>query len=152
MSMAALYQIGENGSRAEQWEIDEEPVVVGRNRQAKVNIEDEGLSRRHFLIVREGEDYLIKDLNSRNGTWVDGRRVFEEKLHNNERILAGHTLFLFADQPGSSATGAPLATGSHGTVLLSAMPKPGTQSKRNSFPGVIPAELAHPAGLEPPVS
>jgi pSer/pThr/pTyr-binding forkhead associated (FHA) protein len=123
MSMAALYHIGDDGSRTEQWEVDEEPVVVGRNRQAKVNIDDEGVSRRHFLILREGEDYLIKDLNSRNGTWVDGRRVFEEKLHHNDCILAGHTMFLFADHPGSSATAGKLQTGPHGTVMICTTPE-----------------------------
>src|SRR5512137_923371 len=97
--MAALYQIGDDGSRAERWVIDEEPVVVGRSGQAKVSIEDEGVSRRHFLILRDGEDYVIKDLNSRNGTWVHGRRVCAEKLHNNDCILAGHTVFLFAERP-----------------------------------------------------
>ena len=122
--MAALYQIGEDGSRTEQWDIDEEPVVVGRSGQAKVSIEDEGVSRRHFLILRDGEDYLIKDLNSRNGTWVDGRRVFAEKLHHNDRILAGRTLFLFAERPVSSTTVSQPLTGPHGTVLISAAAAP----------------------------
>lgn len=113
--MATLYQITEDGSRAERWEIDEEPVVVGRSVQAKVNIGDEGVSRRHFLILRDGEDYVIKDLNSRNGTWLDGRRISAEKLHHDDRILAGRTLFLFAEQPVSSAT---VSKGPHGTVIV----------------------------------
>jgi pSer/pThr/pTyr-binding forkhead associated (FHA) protein len=124
MSMATLYQIGDEGSRAERWEIDEEPVVVGRSGQARVSIEDEGLSRRHFLIRRDGGDYVIKDLNSRNGTWVDGQRVFAEKLHHNDHILAGRTRFLFADRPVLSTTiGKPL-TGPHGTVMIRAAPEP----------------------------
>jgi pSer/pThr/pTyr-binding forkhead associated (FHA) protein len=120
MNMAALYQIEGDGSRAEKWEIDEEPVVVGRNGRAHVNIKDEGLSRRHFLIQRDGRDYVIKDLNSRNGTWVDGRRVYAEKLHHNDHIVAGRTLFLFAEQPGSSTTVDKPLTGSHGTVMITA--------------------------------
>jgi pSer/pThr/pTyr-binding forkhead associated (FHA) protein len=118
--MATLYQITEDGSRAERWEIDEEPVVVGRSVQAKVNIGDEGVSRRHFLILRDGEDYVIKDLNSRNGTWLDGRRVFAEKLHHDDRILAGRTLFLFAERPVSSSM---VSKGPHGTVIVPAAPK-----------------------------
>ncbi len=109
--MAELYHIGDDGSRAERWEIEEEPVVVGRSGQAKVSIGDEGLSRRHFLILRDGEDYVIKDLNSRNGTWLAGRRVFAEKLHNNDCILAGHTVFLFADRPDLSTNGRQTADG-----------------------------------------
>ena len=124
INMAALYQIDDDGSRAERWEIDEESVVVGRNGRAQVNIKDEGLSRRHFLIQREGRDYFIKDLNSRNGTWVDGRRVYAEKLHDNDHILAGRTLFLFADQPESPISADKLLTGPHGTVMISAASEP----------------------------
>ena len=120
MNMATLYQIGDDGSRADLCEIDEEPVVVGRSGRARVNIEDDGLSRRHFLIQRDGGDYVIKDLSSRNGTWVDGERVFAEKLHHNAHILAGRTLFLFADQPVSSTVLRKPLTGPHGTVLISA--------------------------------
>ena len=75
MSMATLYQIGEDGSTAERWDLGDESFLVGRSGLAKISIEDEGVSRRHFLIAREGEDYVIKDLNSRNGTWVDGCRI-----------------------------------------------------------------------------
>jgi len=117
MNMATLYQIGDDGSQAKEWEIGQEPLIVGRSRQAEVNIADDGLSRHHFLIVRDGEDYVIKDLNSRNGTWVEGHRVFAEKLRHNNLILAGHTRFRFAAPPAISATGP------HGTVLLSALPK-----------------------------
>ena len=120
MSMATLFQIGNDGSRAERWEIGEEPVVVGRSGQAKVSVEDDGVSRRHFLILREGDNYVIKDLNSRNGTWVEGRRVSAEKLHDHDCILAGRTLFLFADRLASSTTFGQPQTGPHGTVMLSA--------------------------------
>jgi pSer/pThr/pTyr-binding forkhead associated (FHA) protein len=119
MSNATLFQFGDDGSRTLRSEIGEEPVVVGRSRQAKVNVEDEGVSRRHFVILREGEDYVIKDLSSRNGTWVDGRRVFAVKLHHNDWILAGQTLFLFASQVADSTAPGASQTGPHGTVMLS---------------------------------
>jgi pSer/pThr/pTyr-binding forkhead associated (FHA) protein len=98
--------------------------VVGRSREAKISIGDAGVSRRHFLILRDGEDYVIKDLNSRNGTWVDGRRVFQEKLCHNDCILAGRTLFRFADRPGSSTAVSKPQRGPHGTVLIPATPNP----------------------------
>ena len=94
---------------------------MGRSGQAKVSVEDEGVSRRHFVILRDGEGYVIKDLSSRNGTWVDGRRVFTEKLHHNDSILAGRTIFLFADRLASSTTSAKPQIGPHGTVMLSAL-------------------------------
>ena len=119
--MATLFQIGEDGSRAERWEIGEDPVIVGRSGQARVNIADEGVSRRHFLILREGDDYVIKDLNSRNGTWVEGRRVSAERLHHNDCILAGRTLFLFADRLAASTTPDERPMGPHGTVMVNVL-------------------------------
>lgn len=121
MSMATLYQIGEDGTQAEQWELSERPVVVGRSGQAEVHVRDDGLSRRHFVIVREGEDYVIKDLNSRNGTWVRGRRVLAEKLHHNDLILAGHTRFRFAAPPYLSAAASWAPSGPNGTAILPAV-------------------------------
>jgi pSer/pThr/pTyr-binding forkhead associated (FHA) protein len=149
MNMATLYHIAENGSRLERWEISEEPVIVGRDRQVKVNIEDEGVSRRHFIIVRDGEAYVIKDLNSRNGTWVAGHRVVADKLHDNDCILAGHTRFLFADRPGSSTTTGKDLAGSHGTVVISAPPAGDRGSSEPVFWQCGPGDEDR-AALKPP--
>ena len=119
--MATLYQINNDGLRAERWDIGAEPFVVGRSREARVRLQDDGVSRRHFLIVREGEEYVIKDLNSRNGTWLDGCRVFSGKLHHNDCIVAGHTRFLFAEQPTLSSAALVREEGPHGTRLLPAL-------------------------------
>ena len=103
--------------------------MVGRSGQAQVNIRDEGCRDGTFLIVREGEDYVIKDLNSRNGTWVDGCRVFAEKLHHNDWIVAGRTMFLFADPPGRPAELGQAEAGPHGTAIITA-----ASAGRRSFP------------------
>ena len=73
--MADLCLLDENGAVAQRWEIGDQPVAVGRDEAADVVIPDDTLSRRHFLIWREGDGFLIKDLNSQNGTWVDGQRA-----------------------------------------------------------------------------
>jgi pSer/pThr/pTyr-binding forkhead associated (FHA) protein len=122
--MATLYRLSDNGSRTGRWEIGEAPIIVGRNGHSPVSIEDEGLSRRHFLIAREGEDYVLRDLNSRNGTWVDGRRILAEKLHHNACFQAGRTRFLFAELPFDAVTGLDRIKGPHGTVIIRAAPQP----------------------------
>jgi len=70
--MAELCLLDENGAIAQRWEIGNHPVAVGRDGSADVLIPDDTLSRRHFLIWQQGESFLIKDLGSQNGTWVDG--------------------------------------------------------------------------------
>jgi pSer/pThr/pTyr-binding forkhead associated (FHA) protein len=117
--MATLYQIREDGSQAERWELTGNPLIVGRSSQAEARVKDENLSRRHFLIEHKGEDYVIRDLNSRNGTWLRGQRVTAEPLRHNDLIVAGRTRFRFAAPAYLAAVPAP-QIGPHGTLLLHA--------------------------------
>ena len=87
--MAKLCLLDNDGATAKQWEIGDVPVTIGRGASVDVKVDDEGLSRRHFMIVREGEEYLVRDLSSRNGTWVHGHRAAVARLRHNDRILAG---------------------------------------------------------------
>ncbi len=96
--MAGLCLLDENGAVAQRWEIADQPVAVGRGKNADVTIPDNTLSRRHFVIWREAESYLIKDLNSQNGTWVDGQRAEKTNLRHNVCIVAGRTVLIFSEQ------------------------------------------------------
>jgi pSer/pThr/pTyr-binding forkhead associated (FHA) protein len=103
--MAELCQLDENGAVTQCWEVGDQPVAVGRDESADVLIPDDTLSRRHFLIWREGETFLIKDLGSQNGTWVDGERAQGTKLSHNVCIVAGRTVFMFCEHrlhPGAT--------------------------------------------------
>lgn len=102
--MASLCLLNEDGGKAGQWEVGDQPVAVGRDESADVVIEDESLSRRHFVIEREGEHFVLTDLDSQNGTWVDGQRAKVATLRHHDCILAGRTLFLFSEmQPRAGA-------------------------------------------------
>ena len=96
--MATLCLLGEGGAMAGQWEIGDGPLTVGRGTAVDVKVEDDGLSRRHFIILREGTEYLVKDASSRNGTWVHGHRALAARLRHNDCILAGNTLFRFCEE------------------------------------------------------
>jgi len=95
--MAELCLLDENGAIAQRWGIGNQPVAVGRDETADVLIPDDTLSRRHFLIWREGESFLIRDLGSQNGTWVDGQRAQGTKLSHNVCVVAGRTVFMFCE-------------------------------------------------------
>jgi pSer/pThr/pTyr-binding forkhead associated (FHA) protein len=122
--MATLCLLDEDGERAEQWNIGGEPVTVGRGASVDLKVEDDGLSRRHFMILREGAEYLIKDLSSRNGTWVHGHRALTARLRHNDCILAGRTLFRFYEDRAVATPAGPPGTGPHGTEVLHATPDP----------------------------
>ncbi len=118
--MATLCLLGSDGMAAKQWEIGAAPVAVGRGALVDVKVDDDGLSRRHFVIEREGTEYLIRDLSSRNGTWVHGHRAVAARLHHNDCILAGHTLFRFCQDSPAAIPATPAMTGPHGTKVLHA--------------------------------
>lgn len=78
-------------------------MEVGRDETADVVVADEMLSRRHFRIVSQAGRYILNDLNSQNGTWVDGQRAQATPLQDHVCIVAGRSLFLFTDKPASAA-------------------------------------------------
>ncbi len=96
--MASLCLLGEDGATTQRWELGAKPLEVGRDETADIVIEDESLSRRHFVIMQDGAHYLLKDLNSQNGTWVDGKQAEITRLTHHDCILAGRTLFLFSER------------------------------------------------------
>jgi pSer/pThr/pTyr-binding forkhead associated (FHA) protein len=102
--MASLCLLDENGAMARRWELGDKPVTVGRGISADVSVNDATLSRHHFVVQRSGEAYLLKDLQSQNGTWVDGRPAKDTLLRHHDCILAGRTIFLFsAKEPLAAA-------------------------------------------------
>ncbi|HEU4385568.1 MAG TPA: adenylate/guanylate cyclase domain-containing protein [Anaeromyxobacteraceae bacterium] len=68
-----------------------DPTVVGRSEECHVVIPDPWISSRHCHVeLRSGEPWIV-DLASRNGTFVDGRRVHETALRDGARVGFGRT-------------------------------------------------------------
>jgi diguanylate cyclase (GGDEF)-like protein len=64
--------------------------LIGRGKECTVRIDDLGISRTHARIVRTGPgDYTIEDLDSRNGTFVNGDRIVKQALSEGDRVGAG---------------------------------------------------------------
>jgi adenylate cyclase len=60
-------------------------------------LDDPKLSRRHFQIERDGDRWVLRDLNSSNGTYVNGRRVQSIELRDGMTIDAGRAKVVFCD-------------------------------------------------------
>ena len=73
-----------------------EEVVIGRDMAATVCLNSRSASRRHCILRREGDQYLIRDLGSRNGTLVNNLPITECTLHHGDRIAVSDSLFVFA--------------------------------------------------------
>ena len=59
------------------YEISRESLLLGRDLDAKIQVADQGVSRRHAEILRVGELCLLKDCGSRNGTFINDEQVNE---------------------------------------------------------------------------
>lgn len=68
---------------------------VGRDESADIQIDDSGLSRRHFEVLWNGERAALRDLGSTNGTSVNGRKVKEQAISSETLIQAGRSEFVF---------------------------------------------------------
>ena len=71
-------------------------IFVGRSSICNLYFDDPQLSRQHFAVEAAGEDFIISDLNSINGTFVNGIRLTaKRKLQNGDVINAGQERFVF---------------------------------------------------------
>src|SRR5690349_19244099 len=70
-------------------------LSIGREKTNTVPVEDRVLSRRHCLIVPERGQFNLRDLNSSNGTYVNGMPITARVLKDGDQIKAGQSLFLF---------------------------------------------------------
>ncbi|NLY43755.1 MAG: FHA domain-containing protein [Clostridiaceae bacterium] len=71
--------------------------IIGRSSKSDIVIQDPFLSAKHAFIKVEGDKYILEDLESTNGTYVNNRRVENELvlLKNGDRIHIGQLDFLF---------------------------------------------------------
>ncbi len=61
---------------AKHWIIDRDRMVLGRDEDCDIVIPQRQISRQHIIFTREAQDrYIIEDLESKNGTWVNGVRL-----------------------------------------------------------------------------
>jgi Nif-specific regulatory protein len=83
-------------------------VPVGRDPANTLAIPDPSLSRHHCVIAPAECGYLIRDLDSRNGTYVNGILVKEGPLHHGDQISVGDSVFIMLTREDTREAGAPV--------------------------------------------
>ena len=120
--------------------LDQESLSIGRDPGNQLHIDDPALSRRHCMVIREGERFKVRDLDSLNGTYVNQARIKEQLLNHGDQIALGDTVLIFQfEKPEAMAT-----------VVMSRPPAAATAPS----PGATPpaAVLAWPAARNAAVS
>jgi len=103
----ALIRIIEGRGSSLEYKVDG-PLVIGRGEDGDVRIFDETSSRRHAVVRPEGEIFVVEDMGSSNGTFLNGEKVSRAVLTDRDEILIGATRILFLTHP----------MGDRGTVLI----------------------------------
>ena len=93
------------------FEFEGEVVTIGRDASNDLAAADAEVSRHHARLVREGQDYLLEDLGSTNGTFLNGRRLTSPQVvRGGDRISLGETVEFAVEMAGQGAE-ATLAAG-----------------------------------------
>src|SRR5437867_12540447 len=72
-----------------------EEICIGRESSNLLSLDSRSISRRHCLIRRENGQFLIRDLGSRNGTFVNDVPVNQRTLQHGDQIQIGDSVLLF---------------------------------------------------------
>jgi len=81
--------------KGEVFAINEEALVIGRETTANLCIADASVSRRHSKIEKKDDGFVITDLESLNGTFVNDVPVRSRVLEHGDRVRVGDSQFLF---------------------------------------------------------
>ena len=75
--------------------IEDFPVVIGRETAATLCLADASVSRRHTQIEKENDEFIILDLESLNGTFINDVPIKRRTLQHGDRVRIGDSQFLF---------------------------------------------------------
>ena len=85
-----------------------EKTIVGRSEKCDLRLVDGMVSRNHCIILTEAKRFIVKDLESRNGTWVNGRKIKNRRqIKKGDIIQVGPFRLVFIPEPEEHL---PLAT------------------------------------------
>jgi FHA domain-containing protein len=79
------------GSKRRPYPLAKDALSIGRLDSCDIVLSDTGVSRKHAEVRREGDEWVIVDLNSTNGTIVNGTAVRRHRLAEGDRIEVGET-------------------------------------------------------------
>lgn len=96
-SMAAQIEVG-RPSGLEQVTLADQRVTLGRDPSNQICLDDDAVSGMHAVLEQYSSGWALRDLGSRNGTFINGERVTGERpLHNHDQINIGSTRLMFRD-------------------------------------------------------
>ncbi len=96
----AVLQLLKGQTPGQVFALDRESSVLGRHPDCDIVLDVQAVSRQHAKILRTGADFYVEDMESRNGTFVNGEKIAERRLlRDNDRLKICNLLFTFRLYP-----------------------------------------------------
>lgn len=94
------------GFEGMEYALTSDETLIGRNPNTDITLLDENISREHAIILldAETEAYTIEDLQSSNGTKVNGKRIRSAELADADEVEIGNTHFRFVLKAAPNAS------------------------------------------------
>ncbi len=132
-------------------------IILGRESENAIVINDAEISRKHTQLVYQGGKYIITDLGSTNGTFVNGQRLTSQHvLISGEVVSLGEHIILLFEAAGQVDPNATIVQGPHAPIPRTvaaqpyAPPMPQYQPMPQPYAGQVPAGPAPmPMGSAP---
>ena len=92
-----------DGVVSNKFEITDKPLGFGRSSSNQVHIDDLAVSNEHAQILVEknkdgNEVFILQDLGSTNGSFINENKIDKQQLHHNDNIRIGWNVFTFIDE------------------------------------------------------
>ena len=119
------------------FDLIEDNITVGRVEDNMIQIDDASVSSHHAELVRDGDDYILRDLDSTNGTRLNGTAHTEGRLKDGDEITFGKIDAIYESEHSAAAQAAAQPMPEEAAVAM----QPATQS-------VPPANFANASPFE----
>src|SRR5271165_4623489 len=121
------------------------PVTIGREEGNLLRLNDERVSRYHAKVQQDGDDIILTDLESTNGTRVNGNVIQIRRLRFGDRVCVGRSLLLFGSNDEIAARLASLSgtanPGVSGDLANSLQPEGPATVEAKTIAGVSESDL-----------
>lgn len=93
------------GGQATPYELVADEVTLGRLPECEIQLQSNMVSRRHARVIRDGQEFVLEDLGSGNGTYVNGKRIEGSiRLKHDDRVKLGPVLMRFDTGAGDESS------------------------------------------------
>jgi pSer/pThr/pTyr-binding forkhead associated (FHA) protein len=88
-----------NNTVLKELKIDQDEIIIGRDTGNDIQIDNIAVSREHARIIKGPNYYFIEDMSSKNGTFVNGKKINKKFLKEDDEITIGkHSLQIVLEE------------------------------------------------------